>query len=212
MKRLPRVRLGKTERQHMRRMIVLRWFLGGFMLNGRRMSTEELALQERVSEAVITADIKICKRHLASFSKSSPLLKQELQAMFHAVILQAQEDRGRALEQFEELNKEMHKSDGTRKRTVTKYNTDVGYQMVAFLRQAQQSTDTLAKLLKDLTGKGDVNLLMVDNRQQNIFTIEDAVRKLEEQKLTRALPTSTDAIPIEMKRGKDFDKIIVEGE
>ena len=191
--RTPRIVTSKNPKIEARRAEVARWVLSGYCYKGKILAPDEMASTLGTTPEAIRTDMKVLKKHFHAIAKNTPVLQRTILTTLMLTMEMIMQDRGRALEQYERCRRQAYYRDkpGKAKAIVGRDMHELGYQMSAFLKLAQDSTNQLTKLMSLFTS-GDVTINLTDNSTNtNILTTEQAVKLLETKKAMRALPTSS---------------------
>ena len=201
--RTPKIMTSKNPRIEARRAKVLQWILSGFVYAGQILTLAEFAASMGVRPEVISHDIAKVRVAMARRIRTAPALHKVLLTTIVSVMEMIQQDRGRAIEQYERLRSDLYLPDGTRKAAAGKDYHELGYQMAAFLKLAQNASDQLIRLMSYMTSKSTGSAatnIYIDNSvntSNNSITAADAVRLLEtSQTPVAALPTRKKALPV----------------
>lgn len=194
--RTPKVITNKNPKIEARRAKVMEWVLSGFVYAGQILSMKEFASSLGVRAEVVAHDIEKVRVAMARRIRTAPALHKVLLTTIVSVLEMIQQDRGRAIEQYERLRSELDLAKKGGKGTGKDYH-ELGYQMSSFLKLAQTASDQLIRLMSYMTSKSTGNAAMsiyVDNSHtvnNTAITAADAIRMLEDRNIRPAcLPTS----------------------
>ena len=194
--RTPKIVTAKNPRIEARRAKVLEWVLSGFVYAGQILTLAEFASTIGVRQEVVSHDIEKVRGAMAKRIRTAPASHKVLLTTIVTVLEMIQQDRGRAIEQYERLRRDLYTEDGKKKPSVGKDYHEIGYQMAAFLKLAQNSSDQLIRLMSYMTSKSTSNggmNIYVDNSQtvnNTAITAADAIRLLEGGTSRAALPVA----------------------
>lgn len=192
MRRYPVVALGNPTDED-RRKIVYQWAMNGFVHDKKRRTVAEMGELLSVSPQTISKDLRLVRNMVRKRLTSKGGLRDFMVTAIGQSVEMILQDRGRALEQYEKL------ADAVGDEPVT--NKDVGLNMSNFLKAAQQSTEMLGRLLGNVMGKGDTNII-IENVQgdMNVLTMDRVAAMLESKGADSILPSvryrkKLDALP-----------------
>ncbi len=192
--RTPRTRIHHNPKIADRRRRVIEWFLSGCVYMGQIMQIDQFAMHLGVKPVVVKKDLKVMRSRMVKRIKTVPSLERTLLLTITATMDMILQDRGRALEQYERLRGTLVRRDGTPVPPVGRDYHEIGYQMAAFLKLAQSSTDQLGKLIHYLmprdNGEGGVSLVINSSGPTtvNTLTSAEAIKLIEGRKAAAALP------------------------
>lgn len=188
MLRHPVVKMSTDPVTDARRTRVLKWILNGYVLDGKRVSIDDLAVAEQVSISEIRRDMQAVQSRAVRKIRSSAGLRHRLLEIFNNSVEMALADRGRAIEQFEHVRRFTFDQNTGEQRPPDR---DTSYQLYLFGKLAQESTANLIKLLGMTMGKADViNQVVLNlNGGAQVVTTARAVELLRTANAVVTLPS-----------------------
>lgn len=170
-----------------RRNRVMSWLINGYVINGKRVSVDDMAILEGTSPAEIRQDMSAVQRYTSKHLRNSSVMKDRLLQIFNNTVEMALIDRGRAVEQFERVKLSTTDQDGN----IRPPDRDVSYQLYLFQKLAQDSTGNLIKLLNLTIGRSDViNQVVVNvNTENQTVTTARAMELLRDANAVLTLPS-----------------------
>ncbi len=170
-----------------RRLTVFKWMMDGCFIDGERVTQAELAMYLNEKPSTVDNDIWYIKQKLGFMFKTDERIREEVAATAGLLVKINLEDRGRALDQYNKILKDIDLE-----RSINGIPSALRLQAAAqFLKLANDCARGLDKFLEMLTkAAGTIhihgNAVVGDNAQQanqetNIFNPVQALKMLEDR-------------------------------